>query len=690
MPDYELVRRLGKGGYGEVWQARGPGGLDFALKFIPLEAQGSHLEVRALEVMKSIRHPNLVGLSGIWQRDNVLILAMELCDRSLQERLNETLDKKQTGVPANELLKYMRDAACGLDALHAKGVQHRDVKPLNLLLMQGGVKVADFGLAKVLDRTAASHTGALTVAYAAPEFFKGTTSQQSDQYSLAATYVHLRTGHTLYGGGYHQIVYGHLEGVPQLTELGEAERAVVVRALAKEPSHRWPNCAAFIEALSLAYHGTPPPPKPNSKEPAGAAWTNTLPLCPATMPFGPTVSPPLAVPKKRRRLWAVSSVLLLALLPLVSLGYFYGGQVIRVVTNQGQIVVEVDDPHIEVVVKEKGVVLQEGPGRREISVAAGAHELEVTIKDAGGETRLLTKTLTLSRGGKEVINVRQELAALAKKPEPKKPDPKSLEATLTVDLGDGVKMEFVLIDPKSQPDGGRFKMGSPAEEKGHCSAEQLHDVELTKPYYLAKYPVTQAQYQRLMGKKPSYFKDDSGRLPVESVSWGDAQNFCQEMTKKNGEQIPAALRQSKYRFALPTEAQWEYACRAGTKTPFYFGSQLNGKDANCDGNYPYGTDKKGASKERTTKVGEYGENPWRLCDMHGNVEQWCEDYYGPYNEDLKSTDPLRSAKHSEERRILRGGSWGDRATNCRAAYRNGVAPAYRLTNVGFRVCIRLD
>jgi serine/threonine protein kinase len=103
---------------------------------------------------------------------------------------SERSKQQQAGIPQNELLKYMRDAACGLDALHAKGVQHRDVKPMNLLLMQGGVKVADFGLAKVLDHTAASHTGTMTVAYAPPEFFKGTMSQQSGQYSLAASYVH--------------------------------------------------------------------------------------------------------------------------------------------------------------------------------------------------------------------------------------------------------------------------------------------------------------------------------------------------------------------------------------------------------------------------------------------------------------------------------------------------------------------
>ncbi len=180
-PDYVLIRKLGAGAFGEVWHAHGPGGLDVALKFIRLDGHVLALELRSLEVMKTIRHPNLVSLFGAWHKDNWLILAMELCDRSLQNRLAEALDKKLPGIPVMELLSYMGDAADGLDALNAKQVQHRDVKPANLLLLDSGVKVADFGLAKVLEQTEASNTGAGTLAYTAPECFKGKLAQQSDQ-----------------------------------------------------------------------------------------------------------------------------------------------------------------------------------------------------------------------------------------------------------------------------------------------------------------------------------------------------------------------------------------------------------------------------------------------------------------------------------------------------------------------------
>jgi serine/threonine protein kinase len=152
-PDYILIRKLGAGAFGEVWYAHGPGGLDVALKFIRLDAHVFATEFRSLEVMKSIRHPNLVSLFGAWRQDHWLILAMELCDRSLQDRLTEALNHNLPGIPLKELLSYMSHAANGLDALNAKQVQHRDVKPANLLLLNSGVKVADFGLAKALEQT---------------------------------------------------------------------------------------------------------------------------------------------------------------------------------------------------------------------------------------------------------------------------------------------------------------------------------------------------------------------------------------------------------------------------------------------------------------------------------------------------------------------------------------------------------
>jgi serine/threonine protein kinase len=251
-PDYILIHKLGAGAFGEVWHAHGPGGVDVALKFIRLDSHLRTVELRSLEVMKSIRHPNLVSLFGAWHKDNCLILAMELCDRSLQDRLMEALQENLPGVPVDELLKYMADAANGLDALNAKQVQHRDVKPGNLLLLASGVKVADFGLAKTLEQTVASNSGAGTVAYLAPECFRGKLTQQTAQYSLAVTYYHLRTGELLFKGDQAQIMYAHLESEPDLSGLLPAEGTVVARALSKKPHERWQDCKAFVNELIAA------------------------------------------------------------------------------------------------------------------------------------------------------------------------------------------------------------------------------------------------------------------------------------------------------------------------------------------------------------------------------------------------------------------------------------------------------
>lgn len=248
-PEYVLVRKRGAGAFGEVWHVKGPGDLDLALKFIRLDSPFGSVELESIRVMRGIRHPNLVGLFGAWYAEGYLIIAMELCDRTLDERLKEAQSQNLSGIPVEELLGYMNDAASGLDSLNASKRQHRDVKPANLLLLGSGVKVADFGLAKALEHTVATNSGAGTIAYLPPECFKGQIARQSDQYSLAVTYYHLRTGRLLFAGDQAQIMYGHLHLKPDLSVLPRAEQAVIARALAKDPAKRWSNCREFVSNL---------------------------------------------------------------------------------------------------------------------------------------------------------------------------------------------------------------------------------------------------------------------------------------------------------------------------------------------------------------------------------------------------------------------------------------------------------
>ncbi|MCE9560821.1 MAG: protein kinase [Planctomycetes bacterium] len=262
VPGYRLETRLGAGGFGEVWKAKAPGGLPVALKFVRLGHRVGDTERHALTIMKEVRHPNLLAVVGSWEIDSHLIIAMELADRSLLNRLKEAKAEGLSGIPRDELLGYMADAARGLDHLHTPhlfpgepepvGLQHRDVKPHNLLLSGGGVKVGDFGLVRILRHAMTAHSGSMTYAYAAPEFFADRTSNQSDQYSLAVTYCELRGGRLPFAGTAAQLMRAHLEQAPDLAMLPAEEREVVKRALAKNPADRWPSCAAFVEALGHA------------------------------------------------------------------------------------------------------------------------------------------------------------------------------------------------------------------------------------------------------------------------------------------------------------------------------------------------------------------------------------------------------------------------------------------------------
>lgn len=255
IPGYTLVSRLGGGGFGEVWKAMGPGGFQVALKFVPLHERSGRIERRALDVIKDIRHANLLSHFGAWTIKDLLVIAMELADKTLLDRLREAQATGGEGIPLDELLRYMDEAAKGVDFLNEPSttgrlqVQHRDIKPQNLLLSGGSVKIGDFGLARSLVSDSTTHTGSMTMAYAAPECFDGTTSYRSDQYSLAITYCYLRSGRLPFDGTQFEIIEGHRCKRPDLGMLPKCERVAVAKALEKHPNDRWQNSAAFIQSL---------------------------------------------------------------------------------------------------------------------------------------------------------------------------------------------------------------------------------------------------------------------------------------------------------------------------------------------------------------------------------------------------------------------------------------------------------
>ena len=237
--------------------------------------------------------------------------------------------------------------------------------------------------------------------------------------------------------------------------------------------------------------------------------------------------------------------------------------------------------------------------------------------------------------------------------------------TITNSIG----MKLVLI-PK-----GTFMMGSPIEEEGADNDEEQHQVTIGKDYYLGVTEVTQGQYEKVMGTNPSYFRGnkvqgESSNHPVEQVSWEDAVEFCKKLSD-----LPEEKKGGRV-YRLPTEAEWEYACRAGSKAAYSFGA--NSKSL---GDYAWFGENSG---RQTHPVGEKKANAWGLYDMHGNVWELCSDWYGEYPKGAVS-DP--SGPNEGSYRVIRGGGWNDEAADCRSANRARIVPSDRSINLGFRVAL---
>lgn len=246
---------------------------------------------------------------------------------------------------------------------------------------------------------------------------------------------------------------------------------------------------------------------------------------------------------------------------------------------------------------------------------------------------------------------------------------------------------------------GTFMMGSPPAEAERDDKEERHEVSITKPFYIGVYEVTQAEYvkgtQGADGfSNRSAFKGD--HRPVENVEWKRARQYCEVLSARKEEKAAGRT------YRLPTEAEWEYACRAGTSTAFNVGDSLSSKQANFNGNYPAGGAEPGPYLRRTTEVGSYAANAFGLFDMHGNVAEWCADWYDPdYYFDSPDENPLGppfgvvATKFNNNGNenffvVVRGGSWVDDGRACRSAYRYRAMPNTQYRIIGFRVVCDVD
>jgi len=315
-------------------------------------------------------------------------------------------------------------------------------------------------------------------------------------------------------------------------------------------------------------------------------------------------------------------------------------------------------------------------------VTVNGHEhgnapVTVSIEKAGSYTVKVTADGYKPYTKKEKIELGDTVtveAYLEKERPAAVPAPAPAPVSRTDRFTNSIGQEFVYIEP------GSFMMGSPENEPGHDSDEKQHKVTLTKGFYMQTTEVTQGQWKAIMGNNPSSFKECGDNCPVENVSWDDAQEFIKKLSRKEGKE-----------YRLPTEAEWEYAARAGTQTAYHWGNQAECSKMMFE-NDPGSSETKcvdyvkgrGLTPDSTAPVKSYPANSWGLYDMHGNVWEWCADWYGDYPAG-SVTNPEGSSTGSN--RVKRGGSWYYYAGNCRSAYRGHFTPSAGSGVLGFRLVL---
>jgi len=672
-PRYRLLKLLGAGGMGAVYQAEhGVMRRLVALKVINREYTSNRAAAerfqREIRAAAQLHHPNIVAAYDAEQAGETHFLVMEYIDGV---NLAQLVAEKGL-LPVAEACEYVRQAALGLHHAHERGMVHRDVKPHNLIRSADGVvKLLDFGLASVVECGEGQLTGTNAIMgtpdYIAPEQAENThaADARSDIYSLGCTLYHLLTGRPpfTYPSTLLKLV-AHREEAPAPVravrpDVPEELAAVLSRMMAKAPVDRYQTAAEVAAALA---------------------------------PFADATALPRPRPKSRRRLWVAAAV---AAVCMAGLAAAVAAVVVHIQTDQGEVTIQTDDPNIEVVVTKGGKMVrifdpqskqtwQLDPEKFELSMAEQPDGLNIALD---GKTPFILKR----KDGKLLVTVTRG------------------PATAPAEITNSIGMKLKLIKP------GTFTMGSPKEEEGREDIEgPQHEVEITKAFYMGAYPVTKGQFAAFVKDdgyqtdaekdgKPFYAFDlatakwvqkpytwrnpgfpQGDDHPVVGVSWNDATAFCAWLSRKDGKT-----------YELPTEAEWEYACRAGTKTRFWCGDT----DASLQGNANIAD---ASLKEKspgatwavawddgfafTSPVGAFKANPWGLYDMHGNVWQWCADGYDKYQEG-SIKDP--KDKERSNLRVLRGGSWLDGPRSCRSAYRFDYDPAPRLDLDGFRVALRL-
>ena len=558
---------------------------------------------------------------------------MECCEGEDLRRWIKRKHREQNLTVA-DVLPILKQIAGALDYAHSMKIIHRDIKPGNIMIdAAGNIKVLDFGLAAQIHTSMtrvsmAYHGTSGTGPYMAPEQWRGKRQNASaDQYALAVLTYEMLSGNLPFESPdpavLREVVLN--ETPDPIDDLTEDIQKAIFRAMSKKPEERFASCSDFVAAMQGENVKTV-----RTDQPKKTFTTHAT--APATDEYYNT-------------LWNVENW-----------EKKFQSEKLSFTADMEKY------KRLAEMAKSNGDTAFAFEQLKNFVAAAEKFFADIQEQRKAEEKR---------KAEEEAKRKAEEAEAKRKAEEARKAEEELRK--FTVFDYDGVKIEMVLIKADT------FMMGSPENELDRGDDEKLHQVTLTKDYLFGKYPITQAQWRVVMGPDFSYFK--GADRPVTNVSWKDAKEFCQKLNQRYARNLPDG-----YQFDLPTEAQWEYACRAGTTTAYSYGDASDVNKMNFDGNYPYRGGSEGVYRGRTVEVGSLGyKNAFGLYDMHGNVAEWCGDWYGAYSEKAV-TDPTGPKTGST--RVNRGGSWFNSARLCRSACRYDYSPSDDCHgDLGFRLAL---
>jgi eukaryotic-like serine/threonine-protein kinase len=668
--DYQIIKLLGKGGMGEVYLAEQlrVGRRQVALKVLNRAcSEDADIVKRFANEAASagrLQHRNVVMIfeSRITD-DGQLYVSMEyVSGKALREVITE-----RGALPIEEVVEITRQICAGLQVAHQQGIVHRDIKPDNLMLARDYdgtqvVKVLDFGIARLLEPGMTSmqtKSGIImgTPYYMSPEQALGNTGEKidarSDIYSLAMVVYQMLTGRVAFDSdSWMQVMYKHIHEAPlppsllrsELSHFAEVEQ-VVLKGLEKTREHRQQTVLEFASQLEAAYVRA----QNSSLEKAiTAAYSATLrnDLTFVSTTSAVAVDLPAAKESAPVTFAPQSSKTFLSRL---------SKQKIRERRNVFIILALV---MISTLIALLLVAWKPAPETAKSDARTPAPVVRSTALPALQTFEV--DVLTVDKKGRLATPRRAQVRYFSD------------------DLGDGVVLDMVEVV------GGTYLMGTPQKMQNDRSASEGPQRQVTVPaFFIGMYEVTQAQWltvaklpkvNRDLPANPSAFKGDN-RLPVQNVTWWEAVEFCERLSRAAGRT-----------YRLPSEAEWEYACRAGTTTPFYFGETMTADMVNYDANYPYGEGPRGITRQHPTPVGNLGgANAFGLYNMHGDMSEWCLDPWHENYTGAPSDGSSWEAGGNLEFRVLRGGSWFSGGDDCRSAVRHKYPPDITLSVVGFRV-----